>query len=220
MTVDEQELGRLLAETADLADPPRFTVEELTIQAGRARARITTAAFGAVAAIAAVAVAVAVTVPNALSGRSQTGPETIPPPPPPIHASYRVTVNGRTQEVPFASGAAGYVIKPGEHLSIIVDMTIPTGTTLPVTALWMGIINSSLTPAPNSPLHSDMAPVLVADPRASIGPGTDKFTLHWVAPTGLRPGDSRQLSVEMAEPDGEEDPIIAVFTVPDSSLNY
>jgi hypothetical protein len=219
MTIDEQELGRLLAETADLADPPRFTVEELTIRAGRARARITTAAFGAVAAVAAIA-AVAVIVPSALSGRSQTGVESVPPPPPPIHTSYSVTVNGRTQEVPFASGAADYVIKPGENLSIIVDMTIPTGTTVEVTGLWMGIINSSLTPPPNSPLYMDMAPVLVADPRASIGPGTYKFTLHWIAPTGLRPGDSRQLSVEMAEPDGEENPIIAVFNVPDSSLTY
>jgi hypothetical protein len=220
MTIDQQELSRLLQETADQAAPPSFTAQELTRRAARARARISTATFGTVAAIAAVAIAVAVVVPHALSGRSQTGPESIPPPPPPIQASYSVTVNGRMQEVPFGSGAADYVIKPGENLSISVDMTIPTGTTVTVTGLWMGIINTALTPRPNSALYMDMAPLLVAEPRASIGPGTYKFTLHWVAPADLRPGDSRQLSVEMAEPDGEENPIIAVFNVPDSSLTY
>ena len=85
MIIDEQELGRLLGETADLASAPRFTAEELTRRAGRRRARIATTAFGAVAAVAAVAVI----VPSALSGRSQTGAESAPPPPPPIKPSYQ-----------------------------------------------------------------------------------------------------------------------------------
>jgi hypothetical protein len=214
MTIDEQELGWLLDETADLASAPRFTAEELIRRAGRRRARITTAAFGAVAGVAGVAgiaaVAAVANVPSAPSGRSQPPDISRPAPSPPIHMSYRVTVNGRTQEIPFGSGAADYVVKPAEHLSIIVDMTIPTGTSVKVTGLWMGIVNNLLS---RSPLYLDMAPVLVADPRASIGPGTYKFTLHWVAPAGLRPGDSRQLSVEADEPDGEENPIIAVFNV-------
>ncbi len=113
-------LGRLLGETADLVNPPRFTAENLTRRAGRRRARIATTAFGAVAAVAALAVI----VPSALSGHSQTGAASSPAPPPPIRPSYTVTVNGRTQDVSGGS-PANYAIKSGEKLAITVEMTIP-----------------------------------------------------------------------------------------------
>jgi len=212
MTIDEQELGRLLAETADLAAAPRFTADELTRRAGRRRARIVATALGAVAAVAAVAVI----VPGALSGHSRT-PYGGPSPLPPIKPSYTATVNGRTQKI-FGSSPANYVIKPGERLAIIVDVTIPRGTSVKVTGLWIGITNGVLGSGPNGPV--DMSPILVADPRTSLGPGTYKFTLHWVAPTGMRPGASRQLSTDFAWPDGSEDREIVVFNVPDSSLGY
>jgi hypothetical protein len=63
-----------------------------------------------------------------------------------------------------------------------------------------------------------MPPILVADPRTALSPGTYKFRLHWVAPTDLRPGASRRFSTEVAWPDGIEERIVAVFTVPDTRL--
>jgi hypothetical protein len=207
MTIDEQELGRLLDETADLASPPRFTAEELIRRAGRRRVRITTTALGAVAAVAAVAVI----VPTALSsGHSQTGSGSHPPPPPPISPSYIVTVNGQTQAVR-GSSQANYVIKPREKLAIVVDMTIPRGTSVTMTGLWMGITNGVLSGGPHGPLQ--MAPILVARPRTSLGPGTYKFALHWVAPASLPPGASRQLSTDIAWPLGSEQREVIVFNV-------
>jgi hypothetical protein len=213
MTIDEQELSRLLAETANLASSPRFTADELTGRAGRRRARTITTAVGAVAAVAAVAVI----VPSALSGRSHTGTESVPPPLPPIKPSYTVSVNGRTQAVLGAS-PANYVIRPGEKLAIIVDMTIPARTSVKATSLWMGITNGVLAGRLNGAPY--MAPILVAAPRTSLGPGTYKFTVHWVAPRGMLPGDSRQLSTEFSWPDGSEEREIAVFTLQDSSLSH
>jgi hypothetical protein len=214
MTIDERELGQLLKEAADLAGPPRFSVGELTRRAGRRRARIASTAFGAVAAVAAVAVI----VPNALSGHGRTGVGSEPSPLPPIRPSYTVTVNGQTQDV-FGGSPADYVVKPGEKLAIIVDMTIPKGTSVKITGLWLGITDDLLAGTRNGPL--DMAPVFVADPRAALGPGRYKWTLHWVAPAGLSPGAGRQLSTEVAWPNGLEERIIAEFNVQgDNSLGY
>jgi hypothetical protein len=113
---------------------------------------------------------------------------------------------------------ANYVIKPGEKLAIIVDMTIPARTSVTVTGLWMGITNGILAGGPHGPVL--MAPILVAQPRTSLGPGAYTFTLHWVAPAGLRPGGGRQLSTELAWPDGSVEREIAVFNVQGGSLGY
>jgi hypothetical protein len=217
MTVDEQELGRLLQATAELASPPGFTADELTRRAGRRRARIVTAALGAVAAVAAIAVI----IPSALSGSSGPSPikdEGPPAPAPPITPTYALTVNGRTQDV-LGHTPVVYAIKPGEKLTMTVDLTIPARTRVTVTGLWMGITNGLLSPTYNGP--RDMSPILVAHPRAALGPGTYKFTLHWVAPASLRPGSSRQLSTEFTYPDGGDERIVAVFNVPEkASLGY
>jgi hypothetical protein len=129
--------------------------------------------------------------------------------------SYTVTVNGQTQEVPSGSSPANYAIKSGENLSIIVDMTISARTGAKATGLWMGITNGVLAGGSSGPV--DMAPILVADPRTSLGPGTYKFTLHWVSPAALRPGASRQLSTEVGWPDGTTEREIAVFNVQSGS---
>jgi len=206
MTIDEQELGRQLARTADLASAPRLDAGELTRRAGRRRRRISSAAFAAVAAVAAVAVI----VPTALGGRTQTGTEDVPPPPA-VRPSYAVTVNGRTQA---GGGTANFVIKPGEKLAITVRMTIPARTSVTVTGLWLGIADDLLEPTRNGPLH--MAPIFVADRHISLGPGTYTWALHWVAPAGLRPGGGRQLCTELIWPDAAVEGIIAQFNVPDN----
>jgi hypothetical protein len=123
-------------------------------------------------------------------------------------------VNGRTGELPFGGRAADYVIAPGENLAIAVDMTIPPHTSTTVTALWMGITSGVLTAGPNGPAH--MAPILVADTRASLGPGSYRFTLHWSAPTSLRSGATRQLFAEVAWSHGATGRLIAEFNVRDS----
>lgn len=206
MTIDEQELGRLLAETAALARPPRFTAGDLTRRAGVRRARLTTAALGAVAAVAAVAVI----VPTALTGRGQSAGYA--PPPVPLRISYSITVNGLTQAAPFGRGPADFVVKPGERLAMTVEMTMTARPGVTATALWMGITNGVLAGGPSGP--PDMAPILVAKPRTSLGPGTYAFRLRWVAPADLRPGTSRQLSSEVGWSDGTTEREIAVFSVP------
>jgi hypothetical protein len=62
-----------------------------------------------------------------------------------------------------------------------------------------------------------MKPVLAASTRVPLRPGTHRFVLHWTVPAGLRPGASRQLSVEWAWPGrepGEAEREIADFAVP------
>jgi hypothetical protein len=203
MTIDERELARLLEETAARSSPPRFTAEELTSHIRRRRALVVVTGVGVVMAVAALAVS----LPGALSAPSQA-PAAAPGP---VQASYTVTVNGRTQHLPFGGSPPGYAITPGETLAITVDMTIPARTSVPVTALWLGITDGVLAPGPNGP--AQLSPILSADTRASLGPGTHRFTLRWVAPVDLRPGTSRQLSAEEKWSDGETERMIAVFNL-------
>src|SRR5258707_7704514 len=64
---------------------------------------------------------------------------------------------------------------------------------------------------------ADMNPILAASSRVPLRPGAHRFVLHWTVPAGLRPGTSRQLSVEWAwsgpEP-GEAEREVADFAVP------
>jgi len=185
MTIDEQELRRRLQVTAAQASEPRFTIGDLTRRVRRRRARLVTAAGGAVA-----AAVVAVTVPLALSNTSQHAASNAPPP---VELSYVVSVNGQALVVPGGTPPR-YVITPGENLTMTVDVTIPPHIT--VTGLWLGITNGVLTPRPTGP--AEMSPILVARTRAPLGPGRHRFGMDWVAPTALRPGTDRQLSVEWA----------------------
>jgi hypothetical protein len=108
-----------------------------------------------------------------------------------------VTVNGQTQMYPAgASTLPRYVIAPGENLVITVEVTVPAHVTL--TGLWLGITNDWMWVRPDGP--PDMSPILVARTRTPLGPGAHRFRLHWAVPAELRPGDSRQLSVQWARP--------------------
>ncbi len=204
MSIDEQELRRRLVETAAQAGAPRFTAGELARQVRRRRARVITGFSGAVMAVAAVAVA----VPVALSGSSQ--PAIGRPAPPPPELSYVVTVNGQTQRHPAgALTLPRYVIAPREDLTITVEVTVPAHVTL--TGLWLGITNGMLTSRPDG--SPDMSPILAARTRAPLGPGVYQFRLHWAVPAGLRPGTSRQLSVQWAWPDGLAERYIVMLDV-------
>jgi hypothetical protein len=90
-----------------------------------------------------------------------------------------------------------------------VEVTVPGPRAM--TALWLGITNGVLSG------HATMEPVLAASTRVPLRPGAHRFVLHWTAPTGLRPGATRQLSVEWAwrgpEPGGAEREV-ADFAVP------
>jgi hypothetical protein len=124
--------------------------------------------------------------------------------------SYVVTVNGQTQMHPTgAPTLPRYVIAPGENLTITVEVTVPAHVTL--TGLWLGITNGMLSPRPEGP--ADMSPILAARTRTPLGPGAHRFQLHWAVPAELRPGTSRQLSVQWAWPNGLAETIIAVLDV-------
>jgi hypothetical protein len=205
MPIDEQELRSRLAETAALAGPPRFTAGDLAAEVRRARGR--RRRTGIIAAVAVVVVALAVAIPLT-RGPGQTVISEPSPPAPGL--SYTVTANGEARSVPASGGALPlFAITPGERLTVAVEVRVPEPE--PMTALWLGITNGVLSG------HSNMEPVLAASTRRPLRPGAHRFVLHWAIPAGLRPGSSRQLSVEWVwagpEP-GRAEREVAVFAVP------
>ena len=207
MSIDERELRSRLAESAALADPPRFTTEDLAarvrrIRRGRRRRAGIIAALSAVVVVAS-AVAIALT----LGGTSQ--PVISEPGPRPPGLSYTVTVNGQTRAIPATGAAQLFTVTPGERLTMTVQVTVPGPQAM--TALWLGITNGVLSG------HANMEPVLAASTRVPLRPGAHRFVLHWTVPAGLAPGTSRQLSAEWAwrgpEP-GSAEREVASFAVP------
>jgi hypothetical protein len=119
-----------------------------------------------------------------------------------------VTANGQTRSVPATGGPLLFTIKPGQRMTATVEVRVPGPE--PMTALWLGITNGVLNG------HANMEPVLAASTRAPLQPGAHRFMLHWAVPAGLRPGSSRQLSVQWAWPGpepGEAEREVAVFAV-------
>jgi hypothetical protein len=207
MSIDERELRSRLAETAALAGPPRFTTQDLAARVRRIRRRRRRRA-GIIAAVSVAAVASAVAIPLTRSGTSQpviSAPGSLPP-----GLSYTVTANGQTRAVSAAGAALPlFTITPGERLTMTVEVTVPGPQAM--TALWLGITNGVLSG------HATMNPILAASTRVPLRPGAHRFVLHWTVPAGLRPGASRQLSVEWAwsvpQP-GEAEREVADFAVP------
>jgi hypothetical protein len=206
MPIDERALRSRLAETAALAGPPRFTTEDLAARVRRIRRRRRSRAR-ILAAVSAAAVASAVAIPLTLGGTSQ--PVISAPPPPPPGLSYTVTANGQTRAVPAAGAVPLFTVTPGERLTMTVEVTVPGPRAM--TALWLGITNGVLSG------HATMKPILAPSTRVPLRPGAHRFVLHWTVPAGLRPGTTRQLSVEWAwsepEPGGAER-VIADFAAP------
>ncbi len=205
MSIDERDLRSRLAESAALAGPPRFTAEDLAARVRRIR-RGRRWRAGIIAAVSAAAVASAVAIPLTLGGTSQ--PVISGPGPRPPGLSYRVTANGQTRAVPATGRAQLFAVTPGERLTMAVEVTVPGRRAM--TALWLGITNGVLSG------HADMEPLLAAITRAPLRPGTHRFALRWTVPGGLRPGTSRQLSVQWSwrgpEP-GNAERVVADFAV-------
>lgn len=209
MSIDERELRSRLAESAALAGPPRFTAEDLAARVRRIRRRRRSRA-GIVAVVLVAAVASAVIA----ATRGGTGQPIIAAPPPPAPGlSYTVTANGQTRAVPAAGTVPLFTVTPGQRLTMTVEVTVPGPQAM--TALWLGITHGILALRHGGP--AGMNPVLAASTRGPLRPGAHRFVLHWTVPAGLRPGSSRQLSVEWAwrapEP-GEAEREVADFAVP------
>jgi hypothetical protein len=207
MAIDDRQLRTRLAETAALAGPPRCTTEDLVAHVRRIRRRRRRrAGIGAAACVTAAAVAIA--IPLAVGGTPQ-GVMSEPGPMPP-GLSYTVTANGQTRGVPATDGGLPlFTVAPGERQTMTVVVRVPGPQ--PMTAVWLGITDGVLNG------HAGMRPVLAASTRAPLRPGAHRFVLRWTVPAGLRPGASRQLSVEWAwsspEP-GEAQREVADFAVP------
>jgi hypothetical protein len=206
--IDEQELRSRLAETAALAGPPRFTTEDLAANVRRARRRRGRRRAGFIAAVAVAVVASAAAIPLLRGGTNQLVVSQPSPPAPGL--SYTVTANGQARSVPASAGALPlFTITPGERLTVTVEVRVPGPE--PMTDLWLGITNGVLSS------HANMEPVLAASTRGPLRPGAHRFVLHWAIPAGLRPGSSRQLSVEWlwAGPEpGRAEREVAVFAAP------
>lgn len=191
MSIDEQELRSRLAASAALAGPPRLRTEDLAARVRRIRRR-RRGRGGIIAAVSAVAVASAVAIPLTLGGTSQPDMSQQPPLAPGL--SYTVTANGESRVVPATGMAQLFTIAPGERLTMTVEVTVPAPQAM--TGLWLGITNGLLSAGPGGP--ADMYPILAASTRVPLQPGAHRFLLHWTVPAWLRPGTSRQLSVEWA----------------------
>jgi hypothetical protein len=209
MSIDERELRSRLAETAALAGPPRFATEELAGRVRRIRRRRHWRA-GTSTAVSVAALASAVAIPLTLGGTSP-GVMSVPPHPGP-RLSYTVTVNGQTRPVPARTGAVPlFTVTPGERLTMAVKVTVPEPSAL--TALWLGITGRTETAAT---VPVNMKPILAGGDRA-LPPGAHRFVLHWTVPAGLKPGASRELSVDWAwsgRQPGAAEGDVAEFVVP------
>jgi hypothetical protein len=211
MSIDEQELRSRLAETAALAGPPCFTTEGLAARVRRIRWRRRRRA-GIIAAVSVAGVASAVAIPLTRGGPGQLVISAPAGPPPGL--SYTVTANGQTRADSATTPVPLFTITPGERLTMTVEVTVPG--TQAVTALWLGITNGVLSS------HAAMEPILAASTRVPLRPGAHRFALHWTVPAGLRPGTSRQLSVEWAWPGpkpGRAERDVADFAVPLTSAS-
>jgi hypothetical protein len=209
MSIDERELRSRLAETAALAGPPRCAAEDLAARVRRIRRRQRRRA-GIVAAVSVAAVASAVAIPLTRGGTSQAVISEPAPPPPGL--SYTVTANGQTRPVSATGVAFLFTITPGARLTVTVEVTVPGPQA--ITALWLGITDGVLSG------HANMKPILAASTRVPLRTGAHRFVLHWAVPAGLRPGASRQLSVEWAwsgPESGGAQRDIADFAVPQPS---
>jgi hypothetical protein len=180
MTLDEQELRRRLTATATQASPTGFTAGTLARRVRRRRARITAAISGAVLAVAAVAVAVPIGL--------NSGQTAHPPPPLPFRLSLTMAVNGQSRHETWPHDASRpisrFVIAPGRHLSITVDVNVPAHAR--VNGLWLGINKGSLGYLRgHRPIG--MHPIL-AHSRQTLTAGSHTFRMRWTAPAGLRRG--------------------------------
>jgi len=184
MPIDERELRSRLEETAERAQAPRFTPEDVAARARRIRRRRRNRALVG-AAVLVPAVAVAVAVPLLSRGKGQpaviSSPAVAPPGP-----SYAVTVNGETSVVPGPAGPREYYVTPHEKLTIAVDVTVPAHPL--ITALRIGISEGVLGPP--------LSQVLASSAQVPLRPGVHRFVLHWTAPTGLGPGNIRLLATQ------------------------
>jgi hypothetical protein len=203
----EQELRSRLAETAALAAPPQFSGDDLAARARRIRRRRRQVGAGALVSMAAVALAIA--IPLARVGAGEQLIHDSPPQSPP-GPSYAVTVNGQTRAVPTAGGRRPlFTVSPGRRLTISVRAVVPEPR--PIAALWLGITNGILSG------HANMTPILAASTRKPLRPGPHQFVLHWTVPAGMRPGDTRQLSVELTWPRPKpamQERVVVLFAVP------
>jgi hypothetical protein len=206
MSIDERELRSRLEQAAAQAGPPRFSAGDLTARVRRIRRR-RRRRTGIIAAVSAAAAALAVAIPLTLGGTNQSvigGPGPRPP-----ELSYAVTANGQTRAIPAGGAEPLFTISPGEQLTMTVEVTVPRPQAM--TALWLGITNGVLSS------HANMTPILAASTRAPLRPGAHRFMLHWTVPAWLKPGASRQLSVESDWPrpvPEEVEQEIAEFAVP------
>lgn len=204
MSIDEHELRERLAAVAAQVTEPRFTVEAVARRIRRRRARIITMVSGPVLAVAGLALALAL----GLVGPG-TGSRPASPPPAPVWLPIKISVHGQVRLVPRLGILPRFVIAPGEHVQINVDVTVPKNVR--VEALWLGIVKaerSSLGPA--GPIGWTSVLVRISEPMT---PGSHTFNLRWVAPGGLRPGRTLHLIAFWVTGHSQAAPIIANLIV-------
>jgi hypothetical protein len=183
--LNEQELHQHLAAAADHASAPRFTIDDLTGRICRRRTRIIGLVSGSLLAVAAIAVA----VPVALSGPSS--PPTGDPGTIPFRLSFTVAVNGQSRVFPLNGSPPSITVLPGEHLRILVGVTVPGHAK--VTTLWLGISKGVFTsPGQDGQRPASMRPVL-AHSRRPLTSGLHTFRLTWTMPTELPRGTTVSL---------------------------
>jgi hypothetical protein len=174
MSLTEQELREYLQQEASQASAPRLTLENLSRRIRHRRARIMTVAM---ASLAAVVAAVAIPVVGLASG---TSPAAVPANIRPLPVTASVNGQGPSQN---------FTVTPGEHLTIMVEVTVPVDYR--ITRMWIGVSRGRFGASHAAPIG--MQPIL-KQIRNALTPGRHVFQLSWMVPAELRPSTSLWLA--------------------------
>lgn len=194
MPLTEQELRQHLEAAARQANPSRFTVGDLAGRIRLRRAKVIAVASGCLAAVAVLAVA----IPLELAGGGTSVVGAASGPAPYFRVPFAVSLNGQRPSIlpsgrsrPSGCGSPaaacppdpgpGFNVTPGEHLTIIVSVTIPAQAR--VTGLWLGVSTGAWGPTKTGPVGMWTT---LAHPGKVLRGGRHEFRLTWTLPARLR----------------------------------
>jgi hypothetical protein len=184
VSLSEQELRDHLADIADEASEPQFTLEHIAGTIRRRRRRIRLAASTGLACLVAVAVAVPLSLGTGEppARRDAGGHGLMSVPPPPIREHFTATVNGQRSHLP----GLGFDVKPGEKLTIGITVSVAKHDT--ITRIWLGIssdgygFNRASGTVGNAGLTPSGFRSFLLQVRRPLRAGVHRYTIHWTVP--------------------------------------
>lgn len=130
------------------------------------------------------------------SAKTNCPPRAICPSPLPPKVTFLPTINGKTGVLRKDGHVPSYRIRPGEHLTVSVVVTVPKHLTL--AALWLGISAGTWGNGPHG-RPTGMNPILVHRSQP-LTPGQHAFKFRWRTPQRRSPS-SLYLTFAWSSPD-------------------